>query len=289
MRATGALGMELGTVPTWHKRDGRDPWYGVVLAALAVVAAVVSGMAVLQYRPSVTAMPATPSQSSATAARPSVTPTPALTGLALAAGILTSPEGASVLVAGDGSGNDDDEWVAVWARDHLAADATVSYRAWDRANRQYSPAVRAGSTGPTIDVWNASVSSPDMAREPARVTQAWQDADLVLLSYGHRRTPSEVAAQLDAVLDAVRAEDADVPVVVLLQNPDRAATEAVQRAAPQKIQTWASANGLATVDVYSAFMADPTPRNDLVEADGSPTPGGSQLWARTLADALTTP
>lgn len=264
-------------------RWSRTQWYGVGLAVLAVVAAVVAAMALLQYRQPASTTPATPAPAPS---QTSATPTPALTGLALAAATLGSPEGASVLVVGDGSGNDDDEWVAVWARDHLGAGATVSYRAWDRANRQYAPAVRTGSTGPTIDVWNASVSSPDMAREPARVTQAWQDADLVLVSYGHRRTPRDITAQLDAVLAAIRDKDADVPVVVMLQNPDRAATEAVQKAATEKVQAWADAHAFATVDVYSAFMADRTPRNDLVEADGSPTPRGSQLWAKALADAL---
>ncbi len=263
-------------------RWSRNQWYGVGLATLAVVAALVAVLALGQYRSAATG-PATPAPSPA---QTTATPTPALTGLALAAATLGSPEGASVLVVGDGSGNDDDEWVAVWARDHLGAGATVSYRAWDRANRQYAPAVRTGSTGPTIDVWNASVSSPDMAREPARVTQAWQDADLVLLSYGHRRTPNDVPTQLDAVLAAIRSKDADVPVVVMLQNPDRAATEAVQKAATEKIKAWAGAHAFATVDVYSAFTADTTPRNDLVEADGSPTPRGSQLWARAVADAL---
>lgn len=241
-------------------------------------------MALLQYR--TPAVPAIRSTATPSPAVPSATPTPSLTGLAQATAILTSPEGASVLVIGDGSGNDDDEWVSVWARDHLAAGAKVSYRAWDRANREYAAAVRIGSTGPTIEVWNASVSSPDMTREPARVTQAWQDADLVLLSYGHRRSPNEVEAQLDTVLAAVRGCDADVPLVVMIQNPDRAATEAVQRATTRQIQAWAGAHDVATVDLYSAFTADPTPRNDLVESDGSPTPHGSRLWSQALADAL---
>ena len=52
------------------------------------------------------------------------------------------------------------------------------------------------------------------------------------------------------------------------------------------IQAWAGAHGFATVDIYSAFMADPTPRNTMVESDGSPSPQGSQLWATTLAEAL---
>ena len=187
---------------------------------------------------------------------------------------------------GDGSGDEDDEWVAVWARDHLAANATVSYRAWDRANNQYAAAVRTGSAGPTLELWNASVRSPEMARAPDRVARAWQDADVVLLSYGHRRNPAQVTGQMDAVAAAVRAESPNARIVVLLQNPDRAATEAIQAQTVQAIKGWADAQGFPTIDVFDPFSKDPGPRNDLVESDGSPTAAGSQLFAEILSDAL---
>ena len=70
--------------------------------------------------------PPTPSASASSAsATPSAT---ARAGLAGIADIIDSPDGASILVIGDGSGNQNDEWVSIWARDHLAEDATVSYR-----------------------------------------------------------------------------------------------------------------------------------------------------------------
>jgi hypothetical protein len=216
------------------------------------------------------------------------TPTAPPTGLALAQSILTAPGGASVLVIGDGSGDETNEWVAVWARDHLATTAKVSYSAWDRINNQYATAVTYGTAGQTIDVLNASVRSPDMALEPNRISRAWRDSDLVLLSYGHRRSPATVTTQMDAVLAAIRAKNATVPIVVMIQNPDRADTETVQRENTQKIQTWARAHSFATVDIYSAFMADPTPRNTMVESDGSPSPQGSQLWATALTRSLQT-
>ena len=191
-----------------------------------------------------------------------------------------------MLVIGDGSGDETNEWVAVWSRDHLAIAATVSYNAWDRVSSRYASTIGYGTTGPAITVWNASVRSPDMALEPARIAKAWQTSNLVLLSYGHRRTPSTITAQMDAVLAAIRAKNADVPVVVMIQNPDRADTEITQRENTQKVQAWAVAHTFATVDVYSAFMADPTPRNTMVESDGSPAPQGSKLWANTLGAAL---
>jgi hypothetical protein len=283
-------------------RLSKNLWSWVGLATLTVVAAVVVVLAVRQYRvpatPTTWATPATVSGATSasvpvpsTSTLPSTsaassTPTASPTGLALANSILSAPSGASVLVIGDGTGDATNEWVAVWARDHLATNATVSYSAWGWGSSQYATAVRYGTTGQTIAVWNASVRSPDMALEPARIAKAWQTSDLVLLSYGHRRTPATITAQMDAVLAAIRAKNATVPVVVMIQNPDRADTETIQRENTQKVQAWAGAHGFATVDIYSAFMADPTPRNTMVESDGSPSPQGSQLWATTLAAAL---
>lgn len=95
-----------------------------------------------------------------------------------------------------------------------------------------------------------------------------------------------MSSQMDAVLAAVRANDEDVTVVTLLQNPGRASTEITPRDTVQAINTWADAHTFPTVDIFGAVMADPTPHNDLVESDGSPTPPGSRLWALTLADAI---
>ena len=207
-------------------------------------------------------------------------------GLAGIADIIDSPDGASVLVIGDGSGNQSDEWVSVWARDHLAEDATVSYRVWDRNTGKYADAVEHGSSDRAVAVWNASVSAPDMASEPDRIEEAWQDTDVVLLSYGHRQSAGKISSQMDAVLAAVRAQNKSVPVAVLIQNPDRANTESAQRETTSEIKKWADAKGFPTVDLYTAFIDDPARRNDLVEQDGSPTPQGSKLWAKALAQAL---
>ncbi len=204
----------------------------------------------------------------------------------MARSILSTPSGASVLVFGDCSGDATNEWVADWARDHLAADATVTYNAWDRISGRYTAPIRYGTTGRSITVWNASVRSPDMALEPARVAKAWQATDLVMLSYGHRRTPSTITVQMDAILAAIRAKNPTVPIVVMLQNPDRADTATMQQETTQKIQAWAASHAFATVDIYSAFMADPTPRDTLVLSDGSPSLQGSHLWAKALAEAL---
>lgn len=267
----------------------RDQWPFVGLGALVVVTAILVFLAVSRtWSPPTQAVPA---PAVATSTSPSeTTPTPTATvprtGLAGIADVINSTDGASILVIGDGSGDESDEWVSVWARDYLAQQATVSYGVWNATAARYADAVRLGSTTRAVSLWNASVSSPTMAREPERIAKAWRDADVVLLSYGHQRSAKDIATQLDAVLAAVRQQSDSVPVAVLIQNPDRTKTEASQRETTLAIQKWAGAKGFPTVDIYSAFTADPAPRTDLVESDGSPTPKGSQLWAKTLAQAL---
>ena len=265
------------------------------IGGLAVLTAAVSLAALLQHRPTTEAQPApaaatpittpaavqpTPIETPSPSATPSPTPEP-LT-LARVADIINSPDGASIMVIGDGSGDENDEWVALWARNHLAEHATVTYRYWDHTKDEYSAPVKRGSSGPAIELWNASIRSPNMAEEPSRVAEAWQDADVVFLSYGHRRTADKVAGQLDDVVAAIRAEDPDVPVVTIIQNPGPARSDAVQRETTLAIQEWADTEGFPTIDIYSAFMADSTPRSALVESDGSPTAEGSRLFAMTL-------
>lgn len=261
----------------------RRPLIG--LGVLAVVTVIVASMALTQYRtPTAPVATATPT-SSATEASPTPTPAQALNSLAHIAALLQAP-GSSVLVLGDGSGNEADEWVSVWAQDHLAADRTVSYAVWEPGAAAFASPTAFGTASDTMTVWNASVRSPVMSSESARVAKAWQPVGVVLLSYGHRQSADQISPELDAILAAIHQQDPSVAVAVLIQNPDPATTESTQRATTLTVQEWAVRNDLPTINIYDAFIADPRPRSQLVESDGSPTPAGSQLWAQTLADAL---
>lgn len=244
--------------------------------------------------PSVSAPPSAtpePSVSAPPSAAPSASPQPTETrsplpdGLAGLYALIERDGPGSVLVFGDGSGDEPDEWVRRWAVDHLGTERPVSYRSWDRDGEAWRKASPNGGVD-AITVWNASRRSPDLAAEPARVAKASRRADVVLLSYGHRKTPDEIAGALTAIHAAVLEENPDATVVVLLQNPDPAERQWQQLDTVQEVKRWARAAGLDTVDIYDAFLADPTPRADLVEADGSPTATGSALWARTLHAAI---
>ena len=280
-------------------RLGRNwkPLQLVGLIALAVVTVVVSVLALTQYRtPTQQAtpapQPATPSESEPVpSAEPTPTPTPEptevpLTPLQQVGRTLAAP-GASVMVIGDGTGNEDDEWVSVWARDHLAVNRGVAYHLWDRYGLRWVEPVALGSGAASLDVWNASILSPEMAGEPARVQAAWQPVDAVLLSYGHWRDPAAVGGELTAILDVIRGQDPNVPVVVILQNPGPWSVAASQETNVRAVADWAAQNNLPTIDVYGGWPVDQGQRDALLEADGSPTLEGSRLFARIVAEALT--
>lgn len=228
----------------------------------------------------------TPSPASPTASpSPSSPAKKARTGLSGLAELLASKEKASVVVLGDGSGDAPQEWVGVWTKEHVAKNRQVSYRSWNSSNQRWGGKSVAGSGAPAT-IWNASKSAPTLADEPKRVATIWKSADAVILSYGHRKTPHDIGGQLEAIFRAIRKQSPDANVVVMLQNPDPVAFEATQPETVQAVKRWAEKNKLDTVNIYDAFVANPAPRYELVEKDGSPTPTGSALWAKTFNDAI---
>ena len=268
----------------------------VGLIVLAVVTVVVSVLALVQYRTprqgTAVSQPSAPSGSdwASPDAEPSSTPDAEPTEVPLTplqqVGRTLADPGASVMVIGDGTGNEDDEWVSVWARDHLAVDRGVAYHPWDRYGLRWIEPVALGPGAASMDVWNASILSPEMAGEPVRVQAAWQPVGAVLLSYGHWRDPAAVGGELTAILDVIRGQDPNVPVVVILQNPGPWSVAASQETNVRAVADWAAQNGLPTIDVYSGWPVDQGQRDALLEADGSPTLEGSRLFARIVAEAL---
>lgn len=295
--------------------DSRNRLATVGLGVLAAATVAVSALAVWQVRPAQVAAPAptplidspspspsvipvdplpTPTAPKPTASSPKPAPTASATTspsaphtgpLADFAAALAA-DGAAVTVFGDGSGNEEGEWVHRWATDHLATRRAVSYAAWNAKTSTFPDPTPLSSEGATLTVWNASMRSPTLSREPARVARAWQRSDAVLLSYGHRKHAGDIEAALDAILDAVRGQAADVQVAVVLQNPDPAASADQQRDTVAAVAGWAKAHALPTIDVYSAFPESQRARDALLEEDGSPNDDGSRLFASTVAEAL---
>ncbi|AQP48855.1 hypothetical protein BW730_16510 [Tessaracoccus aquimaris] len=287
--------------------DSRNRLATVGLAALATATVAVSWLALSQFRgvaapadspapsvaptsttPSPTAIPVDPIPSPSRKPSPQPTasaPAPQPGSLAAFAAAFAA-DGAAVTIFGDGSGNEESEWVHRWATEHLAKRHAVSYAAWNAKTSTFPDPAPLSNEGASLTVWNASMRSPVLSREPGRVARAWQRSDAVLLSYGHRKHAGEIESALDAILEAVRGQAADVPVAVVLQNPDPSASADQQKATVAAVAGWAKAHALPTIDVYSAFPTRQRDRDKLVEEDGSPNDEGSRLFASAIAEAL---
>lgn len=276
-------------VPKWLQ------WTGLVSLAIVVAFLVALAVRHVQARPAgVTATVASPSAAATPDGMASASPEPTTSqattassgaGLAAVNYALSGGQEASILVLGDGSGDEAEEWVGDWARQYLSKEFSVKYRAWQSGSGAYGKAVDSGS-GPTLTVWNGSHPSPAMATEVAWLNKVWHPANVVVLSYGHSLPASTIAADLTRLRKAAMTKSSAAVVLVMIQNPDRTATEKGQRSTTKAVKAWAEKSAVPSIDVYQAFLADPAPRNQLVKVDGSPTAAGSKLWAETVAAAL---
>lgn len=104
------------------------------------------------------------------------------------------------------------------------------------------------------------------------------------------RDVSYLAAR-DSWLAMTEARSPGSQVVILTQNPETAprSPELIENHSKRRrmLMVWAARKGLATVDVYRAFLEDPRGLSVLLNADGlHPEPAGSDVWADTVMGAF---
>lgn len=183
-------------------------------------------------------------------------------------------DGSRTLVLGDSTGNGTDEWVHLWA-----SSAELPIARWDTDTES-------GYVNESQEtrVWSGAMfeATADYPLEHESIWPA-EEADLVLLSYGHFHESGEDATE---ALEELRADAAErvpeAPVVVVLQNPQADDANADTREA---VADWAEESGLPTIDVAAAFEERGTPQ-DLRLDELNPSYAGSELWAQTVAEEL---
>ena len=191
----------------------------------------------------------------------------------------------TLAVLGDGTGDENGEWVQVLAR-MLGETHRVTIRGLDRSDpTRYTGAEKFGSKGPTATIWNGSrrgASADYAARRLEFLVPTPPDA--VLLSYGRDDTASNIGEQLSTTYTAVRSKWPTASVLVVLQAPDRDDLIGPVRLAAEN---WAASEQLPTVDVAHAFANAGDP-NRFVSVEDPPSVNskGGRLWARTVLAAL---
>lgn len=228
-----------------------------------------------------TTTPATPSPSSST---PTST-TPTTPTAPTISTLLSSGRDATLVVLGDGTGDEAGEWVSAFAEQ--AGDThQVTLRGLDPNDpTQYASKEKVGSAGPALTIWNGSRSGVT-ADYPAKRLEflAPRTPDAVLLSFGRDDTASGITAGLESTYRAVTARWPGVAVGVVLQGQDRDDAIGPVRTVTRE---WADSHGLPTIDVAAAFSAagDPNTFVSVVDPPSTNAKGG-RLWARTVLTAL---
>lgn len=191
--------------------------------------------------------------------------------------------GAQVVVLGDSTGDDDGEWVHLWAQS-LGVERGAELVRWGAGTDGYGSPETLGGVAPDVTIWNGSVSGSRASYALDRLDRMLPGggADLVLLSYGHNHTPDDVA-EVAALIETVRGRTPGAVVVVVLQNPQIGDSNAPVR---ETVATLAAEHDVATIGVDEAFLRDGRPLEALLVDLVHPSDEGSEVWARTVASAL---
>ena len=188
----------------------------------------------------------------------------------------------TVSIVGDSTGNDPDEWVALWAAE-LGLSRRVELHQWLDGKYGAEP-VSFGDRGDELTIWNAGKpgGSAAWAADQLDIVQP-ERPDLVIFNVGHNNTSANVAGQLSQMKSVVSQRwGGSVPQVVILQNPSRGDLKDKQTATLGTVASWAASNEVPTIDVTSAF----TRPARFLRDDVHPNPLGSRIWADVVADAL---
>lgn len=194
----------------------------------------------------------------------------------------------SLMVFGDSTGNDTDEFVFLLAErmsDHY--NRPVIMHRWVDAGYVAPLTIGAGGNAP-IHIWNGSVpgqTATYATKNLEKMAPEGVDVDLVMVNYGHNYKGTWSAEQ--ATLELAQALDDRLgakAMLYMLQNPQNPETED-SAAVVSMLRKLTTDSGYETADVYSAFKAtgDIGP---LMVDNLHPNPAGGKVWAEAVAAKL---
>ncbi|MFC7400998.1 SGNH/GDSL hydrolase family protein [Citricoccus sp. GCM10030269] len=197
--------------------------------------------------------------------------------------VVNGTDDAVISVLGDSTSNTSNEWVYLWAEE-LGADARVSVYSWNaEIGDWYAQPREFGQGERTVTIWNGSEAeaTPEFALSHDLLQP--EEANLVILNYGHRGSAEEVESSLTELLDALGAgSEGSAPVVLTAQNPATGDWAESSEANEQVVRAAAEERGLPLIDVHAAFEETGDPASLMVDAI-HPSEQGSQVWAETVS------
>lgn len=219
-------------------------------------------------------------------------PTPAA---AVNAG-LTASQPYTIVVLGDSTGNNTDEWVDIIAA-RIAADynRTVTVHNWSIDTNSYVDTSTYGKPDlPPVAIWNGSASGkgPDYSKAYLRA-MAPERADLTFINHGHNGFniyKKEFFGE-NQLLELAKANSTPRGVVaVILQNPrmdSRQRADVQQRGVDQLRRHFMEFPvGVAVIDVNAAFPHDASLATFLRPDRLHPNAQGQKIWVDTVAAVL---
>lgn len=280
---TGRYGM----MSRMAKRSGprtRDPWnIGMIVVVVAVLA--FAGYA---------AMSAATREDTAsyvsTYTPPPMPETPTPPDLKEVGSRLVGTDPFTIAVAGDSTGNADNEWVYLLGNQLVQRGRSVLIHNWSIDTNSYdSERLLGAAEAPRVEIWNGSASGKDsvysLANWSAMVPVS---PDLLFVSHGQNE-PDGVALAKNTrrMFGLAQPGDHKGAMVVVLQNPrtDAEASRLESIVKEQRLQFQYSEAAL--IDVYSAFQASGDVAALVNPIDGlHPNDAGERLWAQTTIDAF---
>lgn len=204
-------------------------------------------------------------------------------------------EDVRLLVLGDSTGNESNEWIYLLAQEFATRfpTHTISYRLWDDAATDYAVAVTLGTgTGArTITVYNASVSGFSTyawhgTRAQAAIYNLSPAPDLTIVSLGHNETATTDLwhGQYVGLTESITARVPGTSLMVIAQNPN--STDTLQQQRREVYREIAAQRGYGFIDVCQAFLDDPAGIPALLADTLHPNATGSALWRDTVKAAF---
>ncbi|WP_206473173.1 SGNH/GDSL hydrolase family protein [Dietzia sp. KRD202] len=206
--------------------------------------------------------------------------------LELTSGKLADPsQSVRLLVIGDSTSNDADEWVSLTAQ-HLADSKgrMVAMTTWEPDTERFGREIILAGSGRPITIINFSSPGATPPYNLLRLSKVAADRpDLVIVNQGHNSP--DVEAEVGALVTELRQLWPQPPeIAVIDQNPRTDDPNQSQAAAVGMDALADSHPYIELVDVRSAFRSNGGA--ELLTDGLHPNSEGSHLWARTVWAAL---